>query len=96
MSKSLTESQGLKRGMESGADSAAGWKALAELQYQNRQWQAALDSACSGLEWHSYRRAGGHETLTGFALSLRLCSARCLRRLGRLEEAEAAFKTLAG
>ena len=82
--------------MQSGADSAAGWKALAELQYQNRQYKAALDSACSGLEWHATRRASGHESLNGFALSLRLCSARSLRRLGRLNEAEEAFKSLAG
>lgn len=42
------------------------------------------------------RRASGCETLTHFALALRLCAARCLRRLGRLDEAEYAFKVLAG
>lgn len=41
-------------------------------------------------------RLAGHETLTHFALSLRLCVARCQRRLGRLEEAEYSFKVLAG
>jgi len=79
-----------------GADSAAGWKALAELQYQTRQWQNAYTTSCTGLEWSVKRRHAGHETLTAFALSLRLCAARCLRRLNRLEEAEAAFKVLAG
>lgn len=82
--------------MNGEANSAAGWKALAELQYQNRQWQAAYKTCCQALEWSARRRAAGHETLTGFALSLRLCSARCLRRLNRLEEAEYAFKVLAG
>lgn len=88
--------QGLVRGMHSGAHSAAGWKALAELEYQNRQWKAAFDYSCSALEWHAHRQAAGHETLTGFALSLRLCNARALRRLGHLDRAEEAFKTLAG
>lgn len=49
-----------------------------------------------GLEWSVRRRASGCETLTHFALSLRLCVARCLRRLNRLDEAEYAFKVLAG
>ena len=49
-----------------------------------------------GLEWSVRRRASGCETLTHFALALRLCAARCLRRLGRLDEAEYAFKVLAG
>lgn len=88
--------QALKRGVDSGADSAAGWKALAELQYQNRQWQDAYNTSCKGLEWSAKRRRAGHETLTAFALSLRLCSARCLRRLDRLDEAEYSFRVLAG
>ena len=41
-------------------------------------------------------RRAGHETLSHFALSLRLCVARCQRRLGRLDEAEYSFKVLAG
>lgn len=86
----------LARGVCAGADSAAGWKALAELQYQCRSFSAALDTATRGLEWHARRRAGGHEALSSFALSLRLCRARALRRLGRLDEAEAAFQILAG
>ena len=86
----------LRRGVLAGADSAAGWKALAELQYQSRDYAAARDSATAGLQWSARRRAAGHETLTSFALSLRLCLARCLRRLGAFEEAEAAFKILAG
>lgn len=86
----------LRRGVQMGADSAAGWKALAELQYQTRQWQNAYATSCTGLEWSVKRRHAGHETLTAFALSLRLCAARCLRRLNRLEEADAAFKVLAG
>ena len=86
----------LARGVTAGADSAAGWKALAELQYQCRAFSAALDTATKGLEWHARRRAGGHEALSSFALSLRLCRARALRRLGRLDEAEAGFQILAG
>ncbi|KAK9814721.1 hypothetical protein WJX72_010484 [[Myrmecia] bisecta] len=92
--KQITKS--LKKGVERGADSAAGWKALAELQYQNRQWQEAYETSVKGLEWSVKRRRAGHETLTHFALALRLCVARCLRRLGRLDEAEHHFKILAG
>ena len=86
----------MRRGVELGADSAAGWKALAELQYQNRQFQEAYDTAVKGLEWSVRRRRAGHETLTSFALALRLVVAQCLRRLGRLDEAEYNFKILAG
>ncbi|KAK9826861.1 hypothetical protein WJX81_001210 [Elliptochloris bilobata] len=86
----------LKGAVEAGADSAAGWKALAELQYQNRSWMEAYETSVKGLEWSVRRRAAGCETLTQFALSLRLCYARCLRRLGRLDESEYAFKVLAG
>lgn len=82
--------------MEAGADSAAGWKALAELQYQNRSWAEAHETSVRGLEWSVRRRAAGCETLGQLALSLRLCYARCLRRLGRLDESEFAFKVLAG
>lgn len=88
--------QCLKHGVELGADSAAGWKALAELQYQNRQFQEAYDTAVKGLEWSVKRRRAGHETLTSFALALRLVVAQCLRRLNRLDEAEYNFKILAG
>lgn len=88
--------QNLKHGIERGANSAAGWKALAELQYQNRQFQEAYDTAVSGLEWSVKRRRSGHETLTNFALALRLVVAQCLRRLQRLEEAEYNFQVLAG
>ena len=52
--------------------------------------------AVKGLEWSVRRRRAGHETLTSFALALRLVVARCLRRLGRLDEAEYNFKILAG
>eukprot|EP00884_Botryococcus_braunii_P003748 jgi/Botrbrau1/13374/Bobra.0194s0006.2 len=86
----------LKRGVYMGADSAAGWKALTELLYQNRQWQEAYDTAVKGLEWHQKRRAGGHEELASFALALRLFCARCQRRLGQLDQAEVSFKILAG
>ena len=61
-----------------------------------RQWAAAYETSVRGLEWSVRRRASGCETLTHFALALRLCAARCLRRLGRLDEAEYAFKVLAG
>ena len=88
--------QNLRLGIEGGANSAAGWKALAELQYQNRQFQEAYDTAVNGLEWSVKRRRAGHETLTNFALALRLVVAQCLRRLRRLEEAEYNFQVLAG
>lgn len=42
------------------------------------------------------RRQRGHETLGQFALSMRLLVGKALRRMGRLEEAELAFKVLAG
>ena len=48
--------QTLKRGVEAGADSAAGWKALAELQYQNREWQDCFQTSVKGLEWSQRRR----------------------------------------
>ena len=50
----------------------------------------------AGLAWSVRRRQRGHETLTQFALSVRLVVAKALRRLGRLDEAEYAFKVLAG
>ncbi|KAK9918866.1 hypothetical protein WJX75_007651 [Coccomyxa subellipsoidea] len=96
VTRRLQVTKTLKGGVMSGADSAAGWKALAELQYQNRQWAEAYETSVRGLEWSVRRRACGCETLTHFALSLRLCAARCLRRLKRLDEAEYAFKVLAG
>ncbi|BDA46664.1 probable tetratricopeptide repeat protein 37 at C-terminar half [Coccomyxa sp. Obi] len=96
VTRRLQVTKTLKGGVMGGADSAAGWKALAELQYQNRQWAEAYETSVRGLEWSVRRRASGCETLTHFALSLRLCAARCLRRLKRLDEAEYAFKVLAG
>jgi hypothetical protein len=48
------------------------------------------------LQWSVKRRQRGHETLGQFALSMRLLVGKALRRLGRLEEAELAFKVLAG
>lgn len=86
----------LKHGIERGANSAAGWKALSELEYQSRQFQEAYDTAVNGLEWSVKRRRAGHEQLTSFALSLRLVVAQCLRRLQRLDEAEYNFQVLAG
>ena len=58
--------------------------------------QDAYETAVRGLEWSVRRRGAGCETLTQYALALRLCAARCLRRLSRLDEAEYAFKVLAG
>lgn len=48
------------------------------------------------LQWSVKRRQRGHETLGQFALSMRLLVGKALRRMGRLEEAELAFKVLAG
>ena len=50
----------------------------------------------SRLQWCVKRRQRGHETLGQFALSMRLLVGKALRRMGRLEEAELAFKVLAG
>lgn len=50
----------------------------------------------AGLAWSVKRRRAGHETLTQFALCLRLIVAQCLRRLQKLDEAEYHFKVLAG
>lgn len=58
--------------------------------------QASYDTGVAGLAWSVRRRQRGHETLTQFALSVRLLVAKALRRLGRLDEAEYAFKVLAG
>ncbi len=58
--------------------------------------QASYDTGVAGLAWSVRRRQRGHETLTQFALSTRLIVAKALRRLRRLDEAEYAFKVLAG
>ena len=55
----------------------------------------AAHSRLSG-DMDAARRRAGHETLSHFALSLRLCVARCQRRLERFDEAEYSFKVLAG
>ncbi|KAL6778057.1 THK3 [Auxenochlorella protothecoides x Auxenochlorella symbiontica] len=75
---------------------ATAWKALAELQYENRGYEAAADTALRGLHWLQARREAGHEALTQVALALRLAMAKSLRRLGRLDEAERHFSVLAG
>jgi hypothetical protein len=77
-------------------DSASGYKALAELQYENRGYAGAADTALRGLRWLQRRRERGHEALTHVALALRLVLAKALRRLGRLEEAEGHFAAMAG
>jgi tetratricopeptide (TPR) repeat protein len=81
---------------DGGVDCASGWKALAELQYENRRYAAAAETARAALEWLQRRRARGHEALTQAALGLRLVLAKALRRLGRLDEAERDFRALAG
>mmetsp|Transcript_3540 Transcript_3540/g.10271 ORF Transcript_3540/g.10271 Transcript_3540/m.10271 type:complete len:1007 (-) Transcript_3540:744-3764(-) len=86
----------LKRGVAGGADCAAGWMGLAELQYQERKYEDSYHTGVAGLAWSVRRRQRGHETLGQFALSMRLIVAKALRRMGRLQEAEFAFKVLAG
>ncbi|KAL4853629.1 Tetratricopeptide repeat protein SKI3 [Chlorella vulgaris] len=88
----------LRRVMEddSRSDCGTGWKALAELQYENRHYPEAYDTAVRGLRWLHSRRERGHEALTHVALSLRLVAAKSLRRMGKLDEAETHFKVLAG
>lgn len=77
-------------------DCASGYKALSELQYENRNYDKAIDTATRGLRWLQQRRERGHESLTHVALGLRLVLAKSLRRLERLDEAERHFKSLAG
>lgn len=77
-------------------DCASAFKALAELQYENRAYQTACDTAVHGLHWLQSRRKRGHEALTQVALGLRLVLAKSLRRLHRLDEAEPLFKALVG
>ncbi|EFN59234.1 hypothetical protein CHLNCDRAFT_138218 [Chlorella variabilis] len=88
----------MKRAMEddSRSDCGTGWKALAELQYENRHYPEAYDTAVRGLRWLHSRRERGHEALTHVALSLRLVVAKALRRMSKLDEAEMHFKVLAG
>lgn len=81
---------------DSSCDCGTGWKALAELQYENRHYPEAYETAVRGLRWLHSRRERGHEALTHVALSLRLVAAKALRRMGRLDEAETHFKVLAG
>lgn len=77
-------------------DCASGFKALAELQYENRNYEDAVHTSIRGLKWLQQRRERGHEALTQVALGLRLVFAKSLRRLDRLDEAERHFKSLAG
>lgn len=77
-------------------DCASGFKALAELQYDNRHYEAANTTVLRGMRWLQHRRDRGHESLTQIALSLRLILAKSLRRLGKLDEAEHHFAALAG
>lgn len=89
-------SSAIADGAEKQNDCASGWKALAELQYENRKYQEAYSTALKGLSWLQDRRARGHEALTQLALGLRLVVAKSLRRMKRLDEAEIHFKALAG
>jgi tetratricopeptide (TPR) repeat protein len=77
-------------------DCASGFRALAELHYENRHYEKAHDVSLRGLRWLQERRERGHESLSQVGLGLRLVLAKSLRRLGRLDEAEAQFKALAG
>ena len=81
---------------DANVDAASGFKALAELQYENRNYESACDTAIRGLRWLQKRRNRGHEALTQVALGLRLVLAKSLRRRGRLDDAERHFKALAG
>jgi len=88
----------LERAMldDANVDCASGFKALAELHYENRNYQKAHDASLRGLRWLQQRRDRGHEALTQVGLGLRLVLAKSLRRLDRLDEAERQFKALAG
>lgn len=74
-----TVAQLLRRAMagDTHADCASGWKALAELQYENMDYQAAYDTAVRGLGWlHSrwgeWCCGGGHRARPGLA-ALQVC-----------------------
>lgn len=88
----------LERAMQddSDIDCGSGFKALAELHYENRHYQKSHDISLRGLKWLQERRDRGHESLTQIGLGLRLVLAKSLRRLKKLDEAEAQFKVLAG
>ena len=77
-------------------DCASGFRALAELHYENRHYAKARDVSLRGLAWLQERRERGHESLSQVGLGLRLMLAKSLRRLGNLDEAEAQFQALAG
>ncbi len=77
-------------------DCASGFRALAELHYENRHYAKAHNVSLRGLEWLQERRDRGHESLSQVGLGLRLVLAKSLRRLGRLDEAEEQFQALAG
>lgn len=77
-------------------DCASGFKALAELHYENRNYQKAHDASLRGLKWLQERRDRGHESLSQVGLGLRLVLAKSLRRLKRLDEADEQFKALTG
>lgn len=77
-------------------DCASGFRALAELHYENRHYAKAHDASLRGLAWLQERRERGHESLSQVGLGLRLMLAKSLRRLGKLDEAEAQFQALAG
>jgi len=88
----------LERAMQddSDIDCGSGFKALAELHYENRHYQKSHGISLRGLRWLQERRDRGHESLTQIGLGLRLVLAKSLRRLKKLDEAEAQFKALAG
>ena len=77
-------------------DCASGFRALAELHYENRHYTKAHDVSLRGLAWLQERRDRGHESLSQVGLGLRLVLAKSLRRLGKLDEAEEQFQALAG
>ena len=77
-------------------DCASGFRALAELHYENRHYSKAHAVSLRGLTWLQERRDRGHESLSQVGLGLRLVLAKSLRRLGKLDEAEAQFQALAG
>lgn len=77
-------------------DCASGFRALAELHYENRHYAKAHAVSLRGLAWLQERRERGHESLSQVGLGLRLVLAKSLRRLGNLDEAEAQFQALAG
>ena len=83
------------------AESSAAWLVCAQLQYQDRDFSCAFETATAGLRWlmgvtteaaSSAQERKDNDVLT----QLRLIVAGCLAEKGELDQARAAFSIIAG